>query len=202
MDYWCNNTVMIVGSYFDVKHLEECLCVWEMRADFLGKKDDILSYISKEAGLKLSCHGAIWNTELKSGKGEDDNELFINYDSGYAPEVKFWQELVKKEAPSCKIYWYSYAPRRKICMTNDTEKKYFDFDYVLDINTKEYEHPLAKEFGHDSITTIPNDKLEKELRNVYGNRTLEEMVEMVKNEDFDGFHIYKVTDGSYFDTKE
>lgn len=35
MDYWCNNTVMIVGSYFDVKQLEECLCVWKMRADFL-----------------------------------------------------------------------------------------------------------------------------------------------------------------------
>ena len=202
MNYWCNNCVMVEGNYMAVRHLESTINAWLSLSKLYRKEEDILSYISKNEKLNLSCHGEINNMQLEKSHEANKFTLFISYNSGYLPEVKFWQELVKRNAPGCKIYWYAFAPKRELCLSNDLEKKYFDFDYCLDIYTKEVEHPLAKEFGHDSITTDSNDELEKKLRTVYGPHSLEEMVEMVKKEHFKGIHIYKVMDGSYLDTKE
>ena len=202
MNYWCNNSVMVVGGYTAIWNLQSSIDAWLRLANIHHAEKDNLSYICKVEGYPFSAHGEIYNVEMLAGYAASHVELFICYHSGYLPEVKFWQETVKRNAPGCKIYWFSFAPRRELCLTNDLEKKYFDFDYCLDLDTKEVEHPLAKEFGHDSITMESNEILEKQLRNVYGPHSLEEMVEMVKKEHFPGIRIYKVMDGSYLDTKE
>ena len=202
MNYWCNNCIMVEGNYMALRNLERTIDAYRSLAKLYRKEEDILSFINEKEKLNLSCHGEINDMELGKSHDAKNYTLFISYDSGYLPEVKFWQEMVKREAPGCKIYWYSYAARRRLCLSNDLKKKYFDFDYCLDLNMKENDHPLAKEFGNDSITTESNETLEKQLRNVYGPHSLEEMIEMVKNEDFKGIHICKVMDGTYLDTKE
>lgn len=202
MNYWCNNSLAIEGNYMALRNLERTIDAYRSLAKLYRKEKDVLSFISEKEKLNLSCHGEINWIELEKGNNANDCTLFMSYDSGYLPEVNFWQEMVNREAPGCKIYWYSFAPKRELCLTNDLEKKQFDFDYCLDIQTDEIDHPLAKEFGHDSITTESNVDFEKHLRNVYGPHSLEEMVEMVKKEHFKGIHIYKVMDGSYLDTKE
>ena len=127
---------------------------------------------------KVYCRGDI--TEFSYN--EEDDVLTIDTQTAWA-EMEEVRHFIEKVYPGLKIYYYEEEPGWGIYQTNDHEKRFFPFRYILDDldgEGPEYYDDI------DSLLTAASEIFGKELK------TMADLNEIVENSDGYSLHDIQV----------
>ena len=127
---------------------------------------------------KIYCRGHIIEFSL------DDGILSINTETAWS-EMQEVRQFLQQTYPSLKIFYYEEEPGWGIYQTNDHEKRFFPFRYILDdfegVGPEYYNDP-------DSLLKAASEIFGKELK------TMADLNEIVENSDDYSLHDIQVVD--------
>ena len=125
-------------------------------------------------GGKVYCRGKIIDFSL------DDGVLSINTETAWS-EMQEVRQFIQQNYPSLEIFYYEEEPGWGIYQTNDHDKRFFSFRYILD--DLEGDGPEYYD-DTDSLLKAASEIFGKELKTMVG---LEEIVE-----NSDGYSLYYI----------
>lgn len=195
----CSVSMYIVGNREEVTHLYNKITEWVSDAYAFRPIYKGLGYIFKGAKLSergFSYRGYIVDMEEPSSTENENWEFKIDYESAWQPCNKFWQAVLDKVAPHCRMYWYGEEEGCEYYKTNDQDRLYFDWDYVIVTQELKESNPLAKVFPRDDYLYLTEKELTEKLTSLLGKHPLDELIEMAKQvpRDEDEFlQIHEVT---------
>lgn len=123
---------------------------------------------------KVYCRGKIIDFSL------DDGVLSINTETAWS-EMQEVRQFIQQNYPSLEIFYYEEEPGWGIYQTNDHDKRFFSFRYILD--DLEGDGPEYYD-DTDSLLKAASEIFGKELKTMAG---LEEIVE-----NSDGYSLYYI----------
>ena len=123
---------------------------------------------------KVYCRGKIIDFSL------DDGVLSINTETAWS-EMQEVRQFIQQNYPSLEIFYYEEEPGWGIYQTNDHDKRFFSFRYILD--DLEGDGPEYYD-DTDSLLKAASEIFGKELKTMVG---LEEIVE-----NSDGYSLYYI----------
>ena len=126
---------------------------------------------------KIYCRGHIIDYSL-----DDDSIMSIDTESAWS-EMQEVRQFIQQNYPSLEIFYYEEEPGWGIYQTNDHDKRFFSFRYILD--DLEGDGP---EYYDDT------DSLLKAASEIYGKelKTMAGLEEIVENSDGYSLHYIKV----------
>lgn len=66
--------------------------------------------------------------------GDGRETLTFNTESAYVPANDIWDYAIRRWAPHCRYYFYGEELWIEGAMTNDWDRKYFPWDYVIEVD--------------------------------------------------------------------
>ena len=197
MPNWCTTSMVITGPKNELENLMDLLWEWtskEYRKSDFGK--NWLGNIVLGAGFETSenggfkCRGAI--VDLWEEPEEIDNGVYkfdIVYESAWCPVHDMWHAVLKKFAPSCKMYWYAEESGTLLYESNDINQDFYIGDYVVNYYLEE-SNPLCEAFVSGETCTA--SVLQERLGKIFGKKPLDALIDEVNHMDFgeyDYFHV-------------
>ena len=123
---------------------------------------------------KVYCRGKIIDFSL------DDGVLSINTETAWS-EMQEVRQFIQQNYPSLEIFYYEEEPGWGIYQTNDHDKRFFSFRYILD--DLEGDKPEYYD-DTDSLLKAASEIFGKELKTMAG---LEDIVE-----ESDGYSLHDI----------
>lgn len=192
-------TMYMVGKQEEIVHLHDCIKDWLSKAEGFTPIYKGLVYILKGANLSgddFPYRGYVVDMEEPSPTEGEDWEFKIDYESAWQPCNAFWQAVINKIAPHCKMYWYGEEEGCEYFKTNDRDKLYFDWDYVVVTDSLKPSNPLAKVLPSDDYLYLTEQELRDKLGALFGKHPVTELIAMAENvplSDDESLKIHEVT---------
>ena len=180
MPNWCTTTYKLVGKKEEV--------------------DDLYSKIQQLQNMKEPLEpngfGNLWLGCLIKILGGDWKKMYcrghiIDFDYGNITTETAWGEMaevrqfIQQIYPSLEIFYYEEEPSMGIYQTNDHEKRFFPFRYILD----DFEGDGPEYYNDtDSLLKAASEIFGKELK------TMADLNEIVENSDGYSLHDIEVVD--------
>lgn len=183
MPNWCENDEIIVGPDKDIKILYKKI----MSAIDSCPADNIfghwLSPIFKELGLDVDsydCRG--YFTALPFLKITDETQISFSTDTAWSPIRDTWEVLLNEISPACKYYHFSVELGAALAETNDADKRFWTWDYVMDTFFEDEQSLPISLQGLDSQTYWSAEELSLFLTEVLGvdNLSLEDKILLIQ----------------------
>ena len=127
---------------------------------------------------KVYCRGKIIDFSL------DDGVLSINTETAWS-EMQEVRQFIQQNYPSLEIFYYEEEPGWGIYQTNDHDKRFFSFRYILD--DLEGDGPEYYD-DTDSLLKAASEIFGKELK------TMADLEEIVNESDCFSLHCVNVVD--------
>lgn len=195
----CSVTMYVVGKREEIVHLHECLKEWISKAEGFTPVYKGLVYILKGANLSeddFAYRGYVVDMEEPSPTESENWELKIDYESAWQPCNAFWQAVINKVAPHCTMYWYGEEEGCGYYKTNDRDRLYFDWDYVVVTSSLKESNPLSKVLPQDDYLYLTEKGLKDKLKPLFGKHPVTELITMANDVPLTGdesLQIHEVT---------
>ena len=182
MPNWAYSSYRIVGKAEEVQDLYSKLQQLENMQEPLVEN----GFGNLWLGCLVTILGGDWNDIYCRGKiidfSLDDGILSIETETAWS-EMQEVRQFIQSVYPSLKIFYYEEEPGWGIYQTNDHEKRFFPFRYILDDldgEGPEYYDDI------DSLLTAASEIFGKELK------TMADLNEIVENSDGYSLHDIEV----------
>ena len=195
----CSVTMYIVGNRKEITALHQKIKEWLSKAYGLSPVYKGLVYILKGAELSETDYpyrGYIADMNEPSPTENENWEFQIDYESAWSPCNAFWQAVLDKVAPHCKMYWYGEEEGCGYYKTNDKDRLYFDWDYVVVTQELKETNPFSEVFSSDDYLYLTEKELRDKLVVLFGDRPMMELMEkanVLALADNESVQIHKVT---------
>ena len=182
MPNWCDTQYKIIGKKEEVQDLYSKIQQLQNMEEPLEPN----GFGNLWLGCLLTILGGDWEKVYCRGKiidfSLDDGVLSINTETAWS-EMQEVRQFIQQNYPSLEIFYYEEEPGWGIYQTNDHDKRFFSFRYILD--DLEGDGP---EYYDDT------DPLLKAASEIFGKelKTMAGLEEIVENSDGYSLHYIKV----------
>ena len=202
MPNWCKTVYFFTGNPSELNSLYTKIKDWtseekhpsDFGATWLGN-------IAIGAGLngeEISCRGTLDSLNVEEQDGQP--VLRLETETAWVPMNELWNALLQKIGNHCCYFYFAEEPGLAVYETNDTEKAYFDADYIIDACWESHNHEEFQEYFEEGLHGWTSHDLKTILQELLKDwqsslqTLIEELIQLQKDWNTeDAIYIHPVT---------
>lgn len=202
MPNWCETVYFFTGNQAELEFLYTKLGEWiseekspsDFGANWLGN-------IAMGAGLnwkQIPCRGTLDFLSFEERNGQP--VLRVETETAWVPMHELWDALLHKIGSHCHYFYFAEEPGFELYETNDTEKAYFDADYIIDACWESHNHEQFQEYFEEGLNDWTSHDLKPILQELLKDwkSSLQELIMQLTQLQTDwnvgdGIYIHPVT---------
>ena len=149
-------------------------------------------------GKQIPCRGTLDFLSFEERNGQP--VLRVETETAWVPMHELWDALLHKIGSHCHYFYFAEEPGFELYETNDTEKAYFDADYIIDACWESHNHEQFQEYFEEGLNDWTSHDLKPILQELLKDwkSSLQELIMQLTQLQTDwnvgdGIYIHPVT---------